>query len=68
MDIQEVTSGAVEMQQWHKGQRTKLELHLGSKETFYEALGQTVGLQVVKRAVRFSIGLRKVSDWTLWRS
>jgi hypothetical protein len=40
------------------------ELHLGSKETFYEA----TGLEVVKRAVESSIWLRKMSVKTLWRS
>jgi hypothetical protein len=43
------------------------ELSLGSKKTFYEALEQTHELEVVKRAVGISIGLRKVSDWTLWK-
>jgi hypothetical protein len=38
------------------------ELHLGSKETFYETLGQTHELDVVKRAIEISIGMRKVCD------
>jgi hypothetical protein len=44
------------------------ELHLGSKETFYEALRQNIGLEVAKRAVEFFIGLWKISVKTLWRS
>jgi hypothetical protein len=44
------------------------ELHLGSKETFYEALGQIIGLEVTKQAVEFSFGLQKMSVKTLWRS
>jgi hypothetical protein len=44
------------------------ELSLGSKKTFYEALRQTLGLEVVKRTVGYSIGLWEVGDWTLWRS
>jgi hypothetical protein len=37
------------------------ELHLGSKETFYEALGQIIGVEVAKGAVEFSTGLRKMT-------
>jgi hypothetical protein len=47
------------------GRSRRQELRLGSKEAFYEALGQTLGMDVVKRALGFSIGLRKVSDWAL---
>jgi 5-methylcytosine-specific restriction endonuclease McrA len=43
------------------------ELRLGSRDVFYEALGQTLELEIVKRAVGISMRSRKVSDWTLWR-
>jgi hypothetical protein len=45
----------------------KQELCLGSKKTLYKALGQTHELEVVKRKVVISIGLRKISDWRLQR-
>jgi hypothetical protein len=48
-------------------QRLKQKLHLGSKKEFYEALGQIIRLEVAKRAVEFSTGLRKLSNWTLGR-
>jgi hypothetical protein len=44
------------------------QLHLESKETFYEALGQIIGLEVVKQAVEFSVGLQKMCVKTSWRS
>jgi hypothetical protein len=50
------------------GRSRRQELCLGSKETFYVVLGQTHRLEIVKRVVRFSIGLWKVTDWTSWRS
>jgi hypothetical protein len=37
------------------------ELRLGSKETFYEALGQIVLPDFTKRAFEFSVGLREMS-------
>jgi hypothetical protein len=46
----------------------RLEIRLGSKKTFYKTLAQTQMLEVVKRAVGISIGLRKVRDWASWRS
>jgi hypothetical protein len=36
-------------------------------KTLYEVLRQTLELVVVKGTVGISSGLRKVSDWTLWR-
>jgi hypothetical protein len=42
-------------------------LCLGSKKGFNKTIGQPLGLKVAKWAVDFSIGLREVSDWTLWR-
>jgi hypothetical protein len=47
-----------------RGRRRRQELILGSKKMFYEALG----LEVVKRAVGFSVRIRKTSVKTLWRS
>jgi hypothetical protein len=43
------------------------ETSLGRVKTLYEALGQTLELEVVKLAVGVSIRLRKMCDWTLWR-
>jgi hypothetical protein len=45
----------------------KQELRVGSKKIFHEAFGKIHELEVVKRAVRISVELRKVSDWILWR-
>jgi hypothetical protein len=44
-----------------KGQRLKQELCLGSKKTSYEVLTQTIMLEIAKRAVEFSIVLRKMN-------
>jgi hypothetical protein len=49
-------------------QRPRRELHLGSKETFYEGLRQIIGLEVTKRAVASSIRVQKMSVTTLLRS
>jgi hypothetical protein len=49
-------------------QGLRREQRLGRKEAFYESLGQIIGLEVVKRAVKSSIGLRKISVKTVWRS
>lgn len=46
-------------------QSRRQELHLGSVKTLYEARGQTLVLEVVKREVGTSIRLHKMSDWTL---
>jgi hypothetical protein len=51
-----------------RGRSRSKELRLGNKKTLYEALEQTLDSEVVKRAVGISIGLRKMSDWTSWRS
>jgi hypothetical protein len=37
----------------------KQELLLGNKKTLYEAFGPTHELEIMKRAVRVSIGLRR---------
>jgi hypothetical protein len=39
---------------------------LGSRDIFYEALGQTFDLKVAKRKVGISSGLREESDWISW--
>jgi hypothetical protein len=44
------------------------ELHLGSKMTFYEALGQTIGLEIMKQTVGSFVRIIKMSVKTLWRS
>jgi hypothetical protein len=46
----------------------KEQPRLGSKRAFNKTVRQTPGLKIAKRAVEFSVGLRKMSDWTLWRS
>jgi hypothetical protein len=46
----------------------KQQLRLGSKETFYKALGLIVRLEVAKQAVLPYIWLWKMSVKTLWRS
>jgi hypothetical protein len=51
-----------------RGWSSRQELRLGSKGSFFEALRQTLGLKIVKRAVGISIVLVKVSDWASWRS
>jgi hypothetical protein len=43
----------------------KQQLSRGSKEIFYEALKQTIGLKVVKGTVRSSVRIRKMSGRTL---
>jgi hypothetical protein len=37
----------------------KEQLHLGSKETFYEALGQTIGLEIMKCTVGSTLRIQK---------
>jgi hypothetical protein len=57
--------------EWNNGIRNwclKQQLCLGSKQIFYEALGQTIGLEIAKKTARSSIGIRKTSVKTLWRS
>jgi hypothetical protein len=49
-----------------RGRNRKRELRLGSVKT-YETLGQTVELEVMKRAVGTSIRQRKMSVRTLWK-
>jgi hypothetical protein len=51
-----------------RGRRRSYELILENKEMFHEALGQTIGLEVVKYAVGSSVRIRKTSVKTLWRS
>jgi hypothetical protein len=50
------------------GRSWRQKVCLGSKETFYEALVQNIEMEIVKLGVGLSIGLPKMSDWTLWRS
>jgi hypothetical protein len=46
----------------------KEQLGLGNERTSSEKYRKTIGLEIVNRAVRISSGMRKVTDWTLWRS
>jgi hypothetical protein len=41
--------------------------HLGTGNTFIEALGQNFGLEIVKRTVGSSTILRSLSNWLLWK-
>jgi hypothetical protein len=45
----------------------KEQLRLGNERTTSRIYGKTIGLEIVKRAVRISSGMRKVTNWTLWR-
>jgi hypothetical protein len=45
----------------------KEQLHLGNERTTSGIYRKTIELEIVKRAVRISSGMRKVTDWTLWR-
>jgi hypothetical protein len=45
----------------------KEQLRLGNERTTSRIYRKTIGLEIVKRAVRISSGMRKVTDWTLWR-
>jgi hypothetical protein len=39
----------------------------GGERASGRILGKPIGLEIVKRAVRISSGLRKTNVWTLWR-
>jgi hypothetical protein len=45
----------------------KEQLPLGNERTTSGIYRKNIGLEIVKRAVRISSGIRKVTDWTLWR-
>jgi hypothetical protein len=45
----------------------KEQLCLGNERTTSRIYRKTIGLEIEKRAVRISSGMRKVTDWTLWR-
>jgi hypothetical protein len=45
----------------------KEQLRLENERTTSGIYRTTIGLKIVKRAVRISSGMRKVTDWTLWR-
>jgi hypothetical protein len=38
-----------------------------NERTFSGIYRKTIGLEIVKRAVRISSGMLKIKDWTLWR-
>jgi hypothetical protein len=56
------------MQQWHEELMPETAVMAGSKETFYEALRQTIRLEIVKHTIRSSKRIQKTSVKTLWRS
>jgi hypothetical protein len=45
----------------------KEQLRLENERTTSGIYRKTIGLEIVKQAVRISSGMRKVTDWTLWR-
>jgi hypothetical protein len=45
----------------------KEQLRLRSERTTNGIYRKTIGLEIVKRAVGISSGLRKIRNWTLWR-
>jgi hypothetical protein len=45
----------------------KEQLHLGHERTTSGIYRMITGMEIVKRAVRISSGMWKVTDWTLWR-
>jgi hypothetical protein len=50
------------------GEGERQQLCLGNKETFYEVLGQTIGLEIVRHTIRSSVRIRKTRVKTLWKS
>jgi hypothetical protein len=53
------TSGAAEMQQWHKGLRCKAEVISGRKENVNEIFKQSLLLKISKQIVTSPSGQRK---------
>jgi hypothetical protein len=51
--------------QWNRD--LKEQLYLLNERKTSGIYKKTIGLEIVKRAVRISSGMRKVTDWTLWR-
>jgi hypothetical protein len=51
MDVREEKSGATGMQQWHKEQRPKSRLRLGSRKTLNKTCRQTIELEIVRPTV-----------------
>jgi phage protein D len=51
-----------------RNQGSKQKPHLGSRTTLGRIFRKTAELEVAKQIVETSIRLRKMSDWTLWRS
>jgi hypothetical protein len=45
----------------------RLPLCPRNERTFSGIYRKTIGLEIVKRAVRISSGMLKIKDWTLWR-
>jgi hypothetical protein len=45
----------------------KEQLRLGNERTTSGIYRKTIGLEIVKLAVRISSWMRNVTDWTLWR-
>jgi hypothetical protein len=46
--------------------RTIRRLHLGNERTAGRIFGETFKLEVAKRIAGYSVGLRKITVWTVW--
>jgi hypothetical protein len=68
MDVREGTSGATGNHHWNDEPRLKRVIMSGSRTTLGRIFRKTVELEVAKQIAGISIRLRKISDWTLWRS
>jgi hypothetical protein len=51
-----------------RNQDLKQQVCLGSKETFSEALGQTIRLEIIKLTAESFVRIRKMSVKASWRS
>jgi hypothetical protein len=64
-DVYEGTSGETEKEQRHNEAAATTGKQWNS---FNDTFRQNLGPEILKRAVEFSIGLRKMSDWIFWRT
>jgi hypothetical protein len=66
LDVQEVTSGDTGKHHWNKERRLKTAITSGKQDDIRQDLREkTIGLEIVKRTVRFSVRIRKTSNRTL---
>jgi hypothetical protein len=45
----------------------KEQLHLGNERTTRGIYRKSTGLEIAKRIARYTVGLKRIKDWTLWR-